>query len=167
MFRLDLCDYSDAYIVAKRRVTVEGDNDDKTGNKKLIFKTNAPFRSCKSKINSTFVGNPEDLDIIMLMYNLLEYICNYPMTLRSLWNFYRDETNNVAEENNPDSNKINNNKTTTSKSFEYETNIIGRTPYNNNTLDTEVVVPLKYLSNFWRFLDLPLINCETELDLLW
>ena len=167
MFRLDLCDYGDAYIVAKRRITVEGDNDDKTGNKKLIFKTNSPFRSCISKINTTFVGNPEDLDIVMLMYNLLEDIDNYPMTLRSLWNFYRDETNNFAEENNADSYKTNNNKTTTNKFFEYKTNKIGRTPYDNNTLDTEVVVPLKYLSNFWRFLDLPLINCETELDLLW
>ena len=59
------------------------------------------------------------------------------------------------------------NRTTTSKYFEYKTKIIGSTPANNNTLDKEVVVQLKYLSNFWRFLDLSLINCAVELDLSW
>ena len=47
---------------------------------------------------------------------------------------------------------------------EYQTKLIGNTPDNNNILEAEVVVPLKYLSNFWRSLDLPLINCEMELD---
>ena len=60
--------------------------------------------------------------------------------------------------------RINNKKTTTCKSFDYKTKIIGKTS-NDNTLDTEVVVPLKYLSNFWRSLHLPLINYEIELDL--
>ena len=54
-----------------------------------------------------------------------------------------------------------------SESFKYNTKIIGRTPDDNNTLEREFAVPLKYLSNFWRFLDLPLINCEIELDLSW
>ena len=57
-------------------------------------------------------------------------------------------------------NNINNNKIIKSKSFEYKTKIIGRTPTDNNRLDTELIVSLKYLSNFWRFLDLPWINCE-------
>ena len=57
MLRLDLCDYSDAYIVVKKRITVKGGNDTKTRNKKLIFKDNAPFRTCISKINSTFIDN--------------------------------------------------------------------------------------------------------------
>ena len=57
MLRSDLCDYSDAYIVVKKRITVKGGNDTKTRNKKLIFKDNAPFRTCISKINSTFIGN--------------------------------------------------------------------------------------------------------------
>ena len=61
----------------------------------------------------------------------------------------------------------NNNKTTTRKSFEYMMKIRVSTPANSNRLDVEVVVPLKYLSNFLRFLDLPLINCEIELDLIW
>ena len=102
----------------------------------------------------------------MPMYNLLEYSDNYSITSGSLWNFYRDEINYSANENNDANNyRINNNKSTTSKSFEYKTKIIRRTPNDNNVLDAEVVVPLKYLSNFWRSLDLPLINCQIELDL--
>ena len=61
---------------------------------------------------------------------------------------------------------VNNNKTTTSKSFKYKTKIIGITPNNENRLNAEVVVPLKYLSNFWRYLDFKLFNCETELHLV-
>ena len=73
MLRSDLCHYSNAYIVVKGRITVEGDNDNKKRNRKLTFKNNPPFRSCISKINNTFVDNTEDLDIVMLMYNLLQY----------------------------------------------------------------------------------------------
>ena len=62
---------------------------------------------------------------------------------------------------------MNNSKTISSKSFEYNTKIVEIPRDDNNTLDTEVVVPLKYLSNFWRSLDLLLITCEIELDLSW
>ena len=99
------------------------------------------------------------------MYNLLEHSDNYSTTPRSFWNCYRDEINNDANEN--FNNKIYNNKTITSKFFEYKTKLIGSTPDDDNTLDAGVVVPLKYLSNFWRFLDLPLINCEIALYLSW
>ena len=101
----------------------------------------------------------------MPMYNPLEYSSDYLMTLVSLWNYYRDEINDDANEN--VNNRINNNKTIANKSFEYNTKLIGSTTNDNNTLDAEVVVPLKYLSNFWRSHDLPLINCEIELDLSW
>ena len=73
-----------------------------------------------------------------------------------LWNYYRDEVDDDANENDAANNRINKNKTTTSKSFEYKTKLIGNMPNNNNILDAEVVVPLKYLSNFWRSLDLTL-----------
>ena len=86
----------------------------------------------------------------MPMYNLLEYSGNYSMTSGNFWHYYGDNKNDVNENDN--ANRINNNKTMTSKSFEYKTKILGRTPDDNNSLDTEVVVPLKYLSNFWRFL---------------
>ena len=72
MLRSDLCDYSDAYIVLKGTITVEGDDHDKKRNKKLTFKNNAPFRSCISKTNNTFIDNAEDLDIVMPMYKLLK-----------------------------------------------------------------------------------------------
>ena len=82
--------------------------------------------------------------------------------------YYSDEVNDSANENNDASNyRINNNKITASKSFENKTKIIGKTPNDNDILDVEVVIPLKYLSNFGRSLDLPLINCEVKLDLSW
>ena len=75
--------------------------------------------------------------------------------------------NNNANQNSADNYRINSKNTITRKSFEYETKLIGSTPNDNNTLNEDVVVPLKYLINFWRSLDLPLINCEIELDLTW
>ena len=73
------------------------------------------------------------------------------MTSGSLWNYYRDEVNDSANENNDGNNfRISNNKTTTSKSFEYKTKLIGCTPNNDSRLDAEVVIPLKYLSDFRR-----------------
>ena len=99
------------------------------------------------------------------MYNLLNYSDNYSIKSGSLWNYYEDEVNGDANESNPAGNyRINNNKTTTNKFFGYKTKIIGNTPADNNTLDTKVVVPLKCLSNLWRFLDLLLINWEVEID---
>ena len=90
------------------------------------------------------------------------------MTSGSLWKYYRDEVNHDATENNDTGNyRINNNKATTRKSFEYKTKIIASTPDNKNTLNTDVVVSLNYLSKFLRSLDLPLINCKIELDLPW
>ena len=168
MLRSSLCDQSDAYIVVQGTITVEGTNNANARNKNPAFENNAPFRSCISKINNTFIDNAENLHIVMSMYNLFEYSNNYSKTSGSLWNYYRDEINDSTNENNDaNSYRIKNNKTTTSKSFEYKTKIIGRIPNDNNILDAEVLVPLKYLNNFWRSLDLPLNNCEIELDLSW
>ena len=102
---------------------MEGDNDDKKRNKRLIFKNNVPFRSCISKINNTFIDNAEDLYIIMLMYNLLEYSDNYCMTSGILWNFYRGKINDDENANDDVNNRINNSKTITSKFLEYKTKI--------------------------------------------
>ena len=168
MLRSDLCGYSDAYIVVEGTIIVEGTNDANKRNRKLTFKNNVPFRSCISKINNTLIDNAEDLDITIPIHNLLEYSDNYSITSDSLWNQYWHEINNSANENNDANNyRTNNNKTATSKFFQYKTKVIGRTPNDNNILDAKVVVPLKYLSNFWRSLDLPLVNCEMELDLSW
>ena len=154
MLRSDLCDFSDAYIVVKGDITLEGDNDANKHNKNLAFKNNAPFTNCISKINGVQIDNAEDLDVVMPMYNLLEYSKNYKKTTGSLWNYYRDEPSNSLN--------------TYSESFKYKTKIVGKTPQNNDSLtNAEVVIPLKYLSNFWKNLNIPLINCEIELILTW
>ena len=154
-----------SYIVVKGKTTIEGDHDAKTRNKKVIRKNNAPFWLYIAKISNTFIDNAEDLDIVIPMNNLLEYSDNYSMKSGSLWNYHRDGMKYGANENDNANNKINNEKTITSRYFEYKTKIRRRTTDNNKTLDTEDFVPLKYLINFWRFLDLPLTNCKTELDL--
>ena len=166
MLRSDLCYYSDGYVVAKETVDLyaAAANENDKAKKNVAFKNNGPFRSCISKINSTLIDNVEDLDIVMLMYHLLEYSQNYSMTSRSLWNYFRDKIDNI------------NDNATDSKSFKYKTKIVRKTPARPGnegdanrpavpTLNVEVTVPLKYLSNIWRFLDLPLINCEIELDI--
>ena len=118
-----------------------------------------------SKISNTFTNSAEDVGINMPMYNLLKYSENYSMTSGSFWNYYRDEINSDTNTNNTARNKIYNNKMITYKSFEYETKLLGSMPNNNNILGTEVAVPLKYLSNFWRSLYLTMINCEMELEI--
>ena len=100
----------------------------------------------------------------MPVYNLLEYSGNYSVTSRSLWNYYRDE---IIEDENNENNEAGNYRKTAIKSFDYNTKVIGSTLADNNELDTEVVIPLKYLRNFWIFLDLLLIKYEIELDLSW
>ena len=143
MLRSDLWDYSDAYIVVNGRLSIRGTNNANRTNKKLTFKNNAPFRSCISKINSTFIDNAEDLDIVMPMYNLLEYSDNYTMTSGSFRNYYRDEVKDDKNENDNRNNIINNNKTITSQSFEYKTKIKRSTPNKNNILDAQFCRSIK------------------------
>ena len=152
MLRSDLCDFSDAYIVVKGTITVTNP-DNNPYDKKLAFKNNAPIVSCISKINNTLIDNAEDLDVIMPMYNLLEYSKKYSKTTGSFWNYYRDEPNSGANNNINYSIKD-------SKSFDYKTSITGKLEGNNTEKEVEIIVPLKHLSNFWRTLDMPLINCE-------
>ena len=144
MLRSDLCDYSDAYIVVKGTITVT-DPDNAKRNKSVAFKNNAPFINCISKINGVQIDNAEDLDVVMPMYNLLEYSKNYRKTTESLLNYYRHGLSNPLSSN--------------SESFKYKINIQGNTynvgddeaDYAANKVGenkTEVVIPLKHLSNF-------------------
>ena len=96
----------------------------------------------------------------MPMYNLLEYSKNYSKTNRSFWNYYRDEPNRGANNNINYSIKD-------SKSFYYKASITGKLEGNNTEKEAEIVVPLKYLSNFWRILGMLLINIEINLILTW
>ena len=93
MLRSDLCDFSDAYIIVKGDITVTNPNNAKR-NKAVAFKNNAPFINCISKINGIKTDDAEDLDVVMAMYNLLEYSKNYRKTTGSLWNYYRDQPSN-------------------------------------------------------------------------
>ena len=158
MLRLDLCNYSDAYIVVKGKIIVANPDND-AYDKKLAFKNNAPFTSCILKTDNTLIDKAKDLDIVMPMYNLIEYSKNYRRTTGSLWNCYRHEPNSGAVGNINYSMKD-------SKSFNYKTSITGKLEGNNvEKDDVEIVVPLKYLRNFWRTLDMRLINCEVSLTL--
>ena len=112
----DLCDYSDAYIVVKRDITVEGANNRDRKDRSLAFKNNALFISCISKVNGVFIENVDDLD------NLLEYSKNYSKTSGSLWNYYTDE---LSDETNDDDGT--NKNVINSKSFKYKTSITGST----------------------------------------
>ena len=98
MLRSDLCDFSDAYIVVEGTNTVKNPNND-LYDKKLTFTNNVPFFSCISKTNNTLIDNAEDLDIVMHMYNLIEYSKNYSKTTGSFWNYYRDEPNSGTNNN--------------------------------------------------------------------
>ena len=90
MLRSSLCDYSDAYILAKGNISVN--NTAAAGaaanniNKKVIFKNCAPFTNCSSKINNTQIDDAEHIDIVMSMYNLIQYSDHYSKTSRSLRN---------------------------------------------------------------------------------
>ena len=88
----------------------------------------------------------------MLMYNLIEYSDNFSKTFGSLWQYYKDEPNDNL---------------TDSKSFKSKIKITGNTPADGNTKYVEIIVPLKYLSNFWRTLEMLLINCEVNFILTW
>ena len=97
MLRSGSCDYSDAYIVVKGDITLEDNNN--ANKRNLAFKNNAPFINCISKINGVKIDNAENSDVVMPMYNLLEYSKNYKKTTRSLWNYYRDEPSNLLSSN--------------------------------------------------------------------
>ena len=175
-----LCDYSDAYILVKGTitVTVPGANNGANNirdkrNRPLILKNNLPFVSCITRINGELIEDADDLDIVMSMYNLLEYNKNYRKTIGSLYNYYRDELSDDADDNNFDNIKVINSNT-----FKYKNKITGNT-YNvnadaqgydvnkNGTQEVELALPLKNLGNFWRALNIPLISCEVSLELKW
>ena len=148
MLRSDLCDFSDVHIVVKGVIVVIS-LDDAKRNKAVAFKHNAPFINWISKINGVQIDNAEDLDVVMPMYYLLEYSKIYRKTTRSLWNYYRDEPSDP--------------RSSSSEYFKYKTSITGSTynvgdgeagydPDKVSKNETEIIVPLIHLSNFWRTL---------------
>ena len=174
MLRSDLCDYSDVHILVNGTITVTAsagaNNIRDKKDRKLILKNNAPFVSCITRINNELIEDADDLDMVMTMYNLLEYGKNYRKTIGSFYNYYRDELTNDNNNDFVNRNVVNSN------AFKYKSKIIGNT-YNvdaaaagydankNGTQEVEIAIPLKYLGNFWRALNIPLISCEVSLEL--
>ena len=165
MLKSSLCYYSDAYILVKGTITVnntaaQGAAANNT-NKRVIFKNCAPFANCISEINKTQIDNAKDIDIVMPMYNLIEYSDNYAKTTGSLWQYCKDIPARNANDEITEFTEAN-----LTDSFKFKLKITGRTG-NGGTKDVEIMVPLKYLSNFWRTLEMPLINCEVNFILTW
>ena len=146
MLRSSLCDYSDPYILVKVNITVN--NNAGAGAaannicKKIIFKSCALFTSCISNINNTQIDNAEYIDIVMPMYNLIEYSDNYSKTSGSLWQYCKsipalDNNDNIVDFSGAN----------VTDSFNFKTKITGQTN-DNDRIDVEIMVLLKYLSNF-------------------
>ena len=147
-----VCDYPDAYILVTGNTNVAGGNN----NTKVAFKNCSPFRKCRIEINETFIDEADFINITMPMYNLIEYSDNYSDTSGSLCQFKRDEIEKDADLT-VDAQHIPNN----SSSYKYKSSLI------TNRNGAKIAVLLKYLSNFWRSLEIPLINCKVEFSLVW
>ena len=110
------------------------------------------FTNCISRINNIDIDNVQGVDIVMPMYNLIEYSDNYSKTLGNLWQYYKDDLNDNI---------------TQSESFKSKIKITGKNPAAGNKKCVEIIVPLKDLCQFWRTLEMLLINCEVNLTLTW
>ena len=153
----NLCDYAEAYILVDGKIRAANAVNNNT---RLALKNCAPFTKCNLEINDEHVDTGDNLDIVMPMYNLIEYSDNYQDPSATLYQYKRDE---------PPAILANNLATNTSSSFKYKVDLLGNPVVDNNiaTLNVKVVVPLKYLSNFFRSLEMPLINCKIKLNLTW
>ena len=132
-----------------------GNIQNKPANSVVAFKNCAPFRTCDVTINDEHVEKSEDLDIVMPMYNLLEYSNNYQNSTGSLYQFKRDEP--------PDDNaNVSNDKT----SLMYKSKLLSGTD-DNNVNNVKLVVPLKHVSSFFRSLEMLSVICKIDLELTW
>ena len=153
----NLCDYAEAYILVDG--TIKSANN-VNNNTRLALKHCAPFTKCNLEINDEHVDTTENLDIVMPMYNLIEYSDNYQDSSATLYQYKRDE---------PQNDLANNLATDTSSSFKYKVNLLGNPNIVRNVArkNVKIVIPLKYLSNLFRSLEIPLINCKIKLNLTW
>ena len=166
MLRSSLCDYNDAYILVKGNITVNntagaGAATNNT-NKNVVFKHCAPYANCIIKINNNLIDNDKYIDTVMPMYNLIKYSDNYSKTSGSVWQYCKEipAVDNSA-------NIVDFNRANATDSFNFKTIITGQTDNDGRIDNVEIMVPLKYLSNFWRTLKMSLINCEVQLILTW
>ena len=153
----NLGDYAESYILVDGTIRAAAAN----ANTRLALKNCAPFTRCNLEINDEHVDTAENLDIVMPMYNLIEYSDNYQDSSVTLYQYKRDEP--------PEGDPIPNLAANNSSSFKYKVELLGDPVFANNIVrrNVKVVVPLKYLSNFFRSLEMPLINCKIKLNLTW
>ena len=147
MLRSSLCDYSDAYILVKGTITIENkvawDQPTNAAKKKVIFKNYAPSTNWISRINGTQVDDAHDLDVVMSKCNLIEYSDNYSKTSGILWEYCWDQP------------ALNNGGIfyfTADNTITDSSNIEVKVTGNDGTKNVKIMVPLRYLSNFWRTL---------------
>ena len=153
----NLCDYAEAYILIDGTIRTEAAD----ANTRLALKNCAPFTKCNLEINDEHVDTAENLDIVMPMYNLMEYSNNYQDSSATLYQYKRDEP--------PEPNAIADLAANNLSSFKYKVSLLGDPDVDGGIAKTsvKVVVPLKYLSNFFRSLEMPLINSKIKLNLTW
>ena len=147
VLKSSLCDYNDAYILVKGTITVNNTaaaDADANNTKRVIFKNCVPCTNCINEINNTQVDNAKDIDTVMPMYNLIECSDNYSKTSGSLWQYCKDIP--AVDNNSAIVNFAENNLT---DSFNFKVKMTGQTG-DDGTKNAETMVPLKYLSNFWK-----------------
>ena len=146
----NLCDYAEAYILVDGTIRAAAANN----NTKLALINCASFTKCNLEINDEHVDTAKNLDIVMHMYNLIEYSDNYQDSSATLYQYKRDQP--------PEDDAVADLTADNSSSFKYKINLLGNPVVANNVArrNVKVAVPLKYLSNFFRSLEMPLINCN-------
>ena len=153
----NLWDYAEASILVDGTIRAAAAN----ANTRLVLKSCAPFTKCNLEINDEHVDTAENLNIVMPMYNLIEYSDNYQDSSATLYQYKRDEP--------PEADAVADLTANNSSSFKYKINLLGDPVHAGGIARRNVkfVVPLKYLSNFFRSLEMSLINCKIKLNLTW
>ena len=152
-----LYDYAEAYILIDGTIRAAAAD----ANTRLAIKNCAPFTKYNLEINDEHVDTAENLDITMPMYNLIEYSDNYQVSTATLYQYNRDEP--------PEDDAVADLTADNSNSFKYKVSLLGNPVLRGVVAkkSVKVVVPLKYLSNFFRLLEMPLIICKIKLNLTW
>ena len=162
MLKSSLSGYSDAYILVEGNIAVNNtsaaDSDGNNTNKKVIFKCCAPFTNFISEIINTQVDNAKDIDVVMSVYNSIEYSDDYSKTFSRLWQYCKDipavnDNGNVVDFNGANAD-----------SYNFKAKIKGQTDENGRINNVEIMVTINY---FWRTFEMCLINFEVNLILTW
>ena len=157
----NLCNYAEAYILVDG--TIRATNA--VNANRLALKNCTAFTKCNLEINDEHVDTAENLDIVMPMYNLIEYSDNYQDSSATLYQYKRDEP--------PEDDAVADLTADNSDSLKYKIKLlvnvteVAGDAAGVTKLNIKVVVPLKYSSNFFRSLEMPLINCKIKLNLTW